>query len=350
MLVSMLSTPTYGAIAFDRAQKSLDAFNSTSRFAQVGDINASTASNDELESFGIPDRPTDPAQLDQWNKTYGQIKEIGQIAFLKSDEVPHANWSIDDWMPNWCGGVNFNNAMKTGYNPDGYQKADGIFTVPDLSQYEQLDGKKTAVSPWVGLGGFNSDANDSLIQAGITARYDGTTKPTGTASYCAWFEDYSQIPSSDYHKSAPVTVCVNGEKQWFSPGDQLACTVEINSDGTQMGYCITDCTTGLSTGLIWASTTVPLDSPKAISNQSAEWITEDNMGSNYKLAKYGSIEWEGTYGYGKTKAIGNACGINPLAAGTSYAEGVSTVYDKNTNQIVSQPSDSQHFTTTWKDY
>lgn len=85
------------------------------------------------------------------------------------------------------------------------------------------------------------------------------------------------------------------------PGDVLSFAAQISSnDGKQVTFCISNQTTGVSTGNFIESTAIPCSTdpnpgPTENNNQ-VEWITEKN---GLSLAQYGTVEMSSClYGYG----------------------------------------------------
>lgn len=342
--------------------------------AKTGKIDASTASNDELAAFGIPCRPTDTAELAQWNKIYSGIKQIFPVKLMPS-MITNTSWNQFDSSPSWCGGVNRDNSLpEGGYSTPGYQLVEGGQNVPDLSKYMQLGNATEMLSQWVGIGGFSANTTDSVIQCGVTSV--SATDPNDTnyyrpgypQYYFPWLEDYSNDPSTLFYHSAAqlMSMYVNGSytPYWINAGETVAEACTLNSDGSQMGFIVTDTTNGRSSGVIWIDTG-DATHPKAVSNYCAEWINErphyagaENLlaDGNY-LANYGTTNWFNcrcAYGTGSSNTLEYGLESNyqletsPMTYGVNEQENFNGTFIREST--VSEPTSAGSFSTTWNYY
>jgi hypothetical protein len=322
-------------------QQYTDFLNTHTTFhGKTGDIKASTASNSQLQEYGIPVRPTNPVQLQKWNQTFGTIKRVIRPQF-KVTNITNQNWGSYEIFGNWCGGINQDSSLSTtSYNTTGYQDLEAYVTVPNLAQYTQQNGTISLATQWVGLGGNTSNLDVSLEQDGIAEQSNGSAGYT----YYPWWEDYSNVPNSTYYH-APMVQITNMN---INPGDSILLDTELINNGTEMQFFVDDLSNGTFSGFF----DEPTDGD--VSNNCAEWISEDpgnGAGGLYSLANYGICNFtNASFSYG-TESSYNTVPPTDLPTSTSSDFGINTVDNGTTLQTVSSLTGSDNaFTTTWDNY
>ena len=320
----------------DQQKKDLvDSVNKNGKFAKkYGKIDISKATNADLEDYGIPDRPTDPQALKQWNDEFSNVKEVIKPEFEVGDFT--CGWPNNTSNTNiWSGCANGDQSLNpNGFNSVGYQNVLGSFNVPTISS----SISPSAVSMWVGLGG-----SSDLIQDGVEASYCNRTDPNIPLPlgfhYQAFWEEAPRITM--VYKDLTINA-----------GDKINVGTALSNDiqGTWMVFRITNSTTGQTTGDFKQLAGGTKE------NDSALWITEAPQYKNllsqiliYPLANYGTVNWLGSYAYG---SIGGAnqiqcCAIPNHYAGMPICRGINMVKSVLESQV-SNPTSYNTFTTTWK--
>ncbi|MDR3584160.1 MAG: hypothetical protein P4L59_02410 [Desulfosporosinus sp.] len=339
----------------------LNQINNNTIFRQkYGKIDVSKATNEEFKEYGIPERPTDPEELKQWNRLYGSIKETIKPQFAFSDT------SGISWPSSWpngtiaankieSGAFNRDDNLNVGFNPIGYQNVIGEFTVPDLTKYKDNTNTTAKVMFWAGIGGANPNppGHDSLIQDGVEADF-----ANNSASYHAFWEDACSIPGNYYNNSgvpgSSNAAYITSLK--INSNDVIDVGVGLSgSGGSTMNFQITDWTTGQSTSFSEQTKVPTATDPNpvaAINNNCAEWFTEAPTllpsGNISPLADYGTENWLGCYSYGPLGAAKTESGMvaNPFT-GASDVKGINMFKNNILESSTSNPTFYNTFTTTW---
>lgn len=146
-----------------------------------------TATDDQLQTYGFPPRPTNPTDLQQWTQTWQGATISGAPAFCEGDQTaapvqqlrPSPSDSSNSTSYNWAGTIAHNDTGQfvaaEGDWPQSGAKSCGCST------------SDTDESTWVGLGGDNTQA---LLQAGTDMQGTGSS-----ATLFAWWEYLHKCPS-----------------------------------------------------------------------------------------------------------------------------------------------------------
>lgn len=328
---------------------------------KTGKINAAAADNVTLEAFGLPDRPDqqkDPQGYKNWMANYGAIKEIGTVTTTAGDIIHTPNFSPTINSSNWCGCVNKDNNLSSSvYHHTGYKEvyAD-IPVINEMYCSPQIIGTEAYYSPWVGLGGDDSNAT-SLLQVGLDLEYY-----YWESDPYAWTEVVGQhkylsdgVTPNPFYEAPQTFISVNGKQTWVGLRDNFHMGTAIddsNPNDPLMGYIMTDTTTGLSTGLKF----IDLKDPVNAADDSADYISEAPTvsGSRAILANYGTQDFTNCYYYygssvgesGNTKEPGML--PNPLTS-QGYAMGMNMYNTQGTVEDAkyNPPTSDTSFSTTW---
>jgi Peptidase A4 family len=132
-------------------------------------FDARTATDEQLERYNFPPRPSDPAALAEWDKTFGNDAKPVPPGGCVSDEFAEEEFASEDEVTlNWAG---FENPAQG--HPSHFGAVTGEYGQP---AYHSTSCAEPHEVSWTGLGG---DFSSNLIQ-------DGTGM---TASeYFAWYE------------------------------------------------------------------------------------------------------------------------------------------------------------------
>lgn len=243
-------------------------------------FNPLTATNQELEKYNFPPRPSGGADLTAWTKAMQHFKEFITPKYGKSNmhtdlatgqpglssnsdsgSVANATGTGNYYTDNWSGYVDYNT---TG---NDFTDVHGTWTVPSISSPDN-----SYYSSWVGFGGFtfSGHSSPSVMQAGVQAELNNS----GGFSLTPWWEIYP------YNYEQPITNLT------ISPGDTLYTDISYttNNGGTFSWY-LEDETTGQA---------IPVQKITGVSpyydGTEAEWIVERPTvnGSLSSLGDFGS--------------------------------------------------------------
>jgi len=290
-----------------------------------------TASNAELESFGLPDRPTDPTALKQWQDTYGAIKNIIPVTMQATNK--RNSWNLTPNYPGgtWAGGINCDQSQSDTFNPNGYRGVSGTFLVNPL---KADSGGLSTTTDWVGIGGYQLTSNvGTIVQCGVENTVVGYLYP--------WLEVYGATPGSYYSSSPGMnTVYLSSTTgSWVHVGDNLLCQCSVDAADSMMSFLVTDTTNGSSSGIWKLPTAVSGYTTEKCDTSGAEWISEVQV---YGLADYGTEYFNNcNYYYGANQAQMQGMVPNPLASLPTCA-GVSA-----TAQSTSAATSNNSFYTKW---
>ncbi|MCJ1403993.1 hypothetical protein MMC11_007217 [Xylographa trunciseda] len=164
---------------------------------------------------------------------------------------------------NWAGAILDSPADQT------FDFVYGRFTVPNVSPPPGSGDGSWGSSAWVGLSGVSSNG---FIQTGINLNVNSNSGTT-TQSFAAWYE---WLPGY----AAVVDMAV-------SVGDEIALTVNSNSDGSAGTITIEN----LSNGQYFNTVLTPPVPNDNINATTAEWIVEDYFlnGDLVSLADFGTL-------------------------------------------------------------
>jgi len=305
------------------------------------DFDPLKASDEELKTYGIPQRPSDPKKLKQWEKEVSNAKwveptieevpkeiRLGNTAQLdndasitNSDTKALTNSSTLDSIfstasNNWAGYV---------YGSTAYGASADV-TVPSI--YAPSNYRPASCAQWVGTGGNSSTA---LAQCGICE----SVSSVGANSYFAWYETIGTNVSSSAYMFSSFSV---------SPKDDVYFSMyrESASSGINLVYYMHNNTKGTYTSI-----TVNVTSYSGISS-SAEWIFErpanasglDYLASPTNATGYHTVSFT-QCGYKDTASIWQD------ASGTAYY-----LYDKTFTDIIASETylGVNSFIVSWYDY
>ncbi|MGA9695926.1 MAG: G1 family glutamic endopeptidase [Dehalococcoidales bacterium] len=201
-------------------------------------FNPLTATNAELQQYGFPSRPVDPAALAQWENVMSHCKYYGKPEQTPSDTTSFGLQKPINYSYNWAGFA----TTSLDNNGATFTEASGYWTQPNY-----LDTFYGDPILWTGIGGYQQ--GNPIVQAGTDC--NGTFWHAPVQNIC-WVEDF---PYRRLWESYPV----------ITPGDNIF--VNVTYGGTVSTAFFADLSNG-------QYTSVPFWTPD-YDNTSAEYIWED---------------------------------------------------------------------------
>jgi hypothetical protein len=239
------------------------------------------ASDSDLQAYGFPPKPANPAALDAWKMIVshaGQriVPEFGTSS-IKHRPIQETTRDFDGnlFSENWSG------VALVPPSTNIFNAVSGIWNIPSVTLPTGL-GCSSAIpgyysSTWVGIDGFNDNV---AVQAGTSQNVTcaGTQAGLQYFAWWEWFPDF-EIPIANF--------AVN-------PGDSMmqevfTLTVSQAGGNGAANFFLLDFTTGISTAFRAAN---PNPSPADdAQGNSAEWILEATTvdGSITTLPKFGTV-------------------------------------------------------------
>lgn len=236
-----------------------------------------TASDEALEIYGFPPRPSDPDELAKWTENMSAwketpIPEIEQTERVHGFMQPAPMGTISplavtgtSCSTNWSGYV------ATG-GKNAFAQVQGDFVQPTV---QSGCNSNTYESTWVGLGGNTSS---SLVQTGTAMN-----TRNGGRNYYAWYEYLSTSHPNPEIVFTKVTV---------RPGDRIHCYCSFQRANNKFNAYVANNTNGTSQSVI-----VNISSSEYYDGTSAEFINERPSLSNGSqswtapLTRYGTTNW-----------------------------------------------------------
>jgi hypothetical protein len=271
------------------------------------DFNPLTASNQELLSYGLPQRPdkaTNATAYQHWERGMLALKtrvtdvearpySSHQMTPAGSPSVSAINGTVSYGSYNWSGIANFNH-LTTWNNKTSFDYVTALWNVPvakkPFGSPPCADGPWYEVT-WPGIGGFISG---SLVQGG-SYNY---TPCSGASIYEGWVEWYPSY--SILALDCGTTLCPVG------PGDDFLVTCYAAAGFADQNVFVEDITQQ------WSGTvTLTYVSGPAMVGSSAEYIVErPGSGGGYlPLNNYIAEFYEESYAYNGANTLffpGNA--------------------------------------------
>ncbi len=248
-LIAGLSAPT--GTAFAQSRTSLANPSSASCPQPPQNVDLSTLSNAQLDTYGLPRRPTDGARMPKWKKVLSHAKHrvCGKGTPTNTGTQ---NTSVEQAQPNSC--TNCSEVFAGNYaTGGGYTEIWSNWYVPCLQTTHS--GKSIT---WIG------------IEGGSVVAQVGTEQNTSSPQYFAWWEDRGDVPD-------------NGPYDVFSVscGDYMYAEVEANSSNYphEAYMFITDTYSSL-----YHSQVDP-----HYANSQADWLVEKEY--NADLSDFGSVQF-----------------------------------------------------------
>jgi len=216
-------------------------------------FNPKKATNEQLEEYGLPTRPSDPNALKDWEKQIKNYKKAVKPskAYVKknaSNTITNTTNSI------WSGTV------ITG---GSFQVVTGSFTQPTISGANST----TQESTWVGIGGYGINR---LIQCGTASN---------AGNYTAWYEVVSSILPNPQQADFSYAV---------SPGNNIGATVKYNPTDDTATFIVS------VNGNFTPVKVYYISSNGCYDGSTAEWIAErpkPNITTN--LANFNQVNFTG---------------------------------------------------------
>ena len=194
-----------------------------------------TATDAELQSYGLPARPADAAGLRDWQDMFAHYRGAGSPGLCEGRRTHALVRTQKDG--NWAGGVlipsspgrNEYSSAKLGWYQAGF--------------HPQACGSTAAYSTWVGLGGFSSKSPGYSQIGGPST---GGLIQAGTDYYQPANEEYAWWEAISTTHPFPEVIFTNS---WLHihPGDQMYAWVSY-TNGTA-GFTVYDA----STGYLWTA-------------------------------------------------------------------------------------------------
>lgn len=305
------------------------------------DFDPINASDEDLRLYGLPQRPSNPVDLKQWEKQVSgatwekpTIQELpknirlgGSLQLTGTDNMKDSATESTTYSKtedityatanqNWCGYI---------YTSSAYGAKTEI-TVPTI--YASSSYRPAACAQWAGIGGYSSG---KLAQLGIGENVSSS----GTSSYFAWYETIGTDVDDSAYQLTNFSV---------SPGDDIFVSMYIDfsvSSGINLIYYYHNYTTSKYT-----SVTVNVTSYSGIAT-SAEWIFErPSTSSGYAYLARPTVN--SAYQVPFTSCgYRNSSSVWKSASGSQYY-----IYNPSTGNTLATASSmsSNAFTATWKNY
>jgi hypothetical protein len=234
-------------------------------------FNPQIASAEDLELYQLPSRPSDLAELANWNSTmhgltFGSVPDAFIDTFPNTDPVKAGTVNFGNWGGYYVGNANI--------RTNKYVAVKGNFVVPTV--YSQCNGGQKRVTAWVGLGGVNSNYPNSLVQQGIA----WCNQPTG--QLLGKWNPFLEFANS----SLPVAFCGSSTWEVFA-GDTIYNNMSFQSSNNKAFFYMEDQTTQT-----YRSCSLTPPQGWSFDGTTAEWIVEeylDNNGDQIPLANYGTL-------------------------------------------------------------
>ena len=177
-------------------------------------FNPLTATDQELQQYGFPSRPSDAKELQEWENVMQYAKQ-----YVKPDQHPSSfihGLVRTSTSSHWAGYVVNGTDNKINGNAPLYTQATGEWTQPTYS------GTNAVASLWVGMGGWTGSS--SIVQAGADSNVPGSTK------YEFWVED---APAGTVWEATPVVNAGNILYVDVQYGGSTSTAFLLNSSTTQ---------------------------------------------------------------------------------------------------------------------
>ncbi len=287
-----------------------------------------TASDEDLETYGFPPRPSDPDELEKWAESMSVWKET-PIPKIEQSEQTH--WFMQPAISaeispmavtRTSNSYNWSGYVATG-GKNAFAHVQGDFVQPSINATCKNNAYE---STWIGLGG--NAGSSSLVQTGTAMN----TK-NGGRHYYAWYEYLSAS-----HPNPEIVLT----KVTIRPGDKIHCYCSFNRTSNKFNAYVANNTNGTSQSVI-----VNISASEYYDGRSAEFINErptltNGVSSWYApLTKYSTTKWTN-------------CRVFPTEGawtdlGSLSTTKVTMVYNGHTLALPSGLS-GRTFTSTWKNY
>lgn len=262
-------------------------------------FNPLAASAEELEEYGFPARPTDPAELSNWKRVFSHYKRTVSPGKLKTTEVNSTSITKTNITNNMTGDIKqnlngtiypFDNDTWAGYYADSIDSSnnnwvavEGEYTQPRYDS-SRANYTQSHIGSWVGLGGHYSP---NLAQAGTETYLDNT----GALNYDAWYEVLPAVSQTAKSKRTGKPLQVAG-------GNEIYVYVSFETANNKADFYILNETTGdYSPNYISVSSSL-------YSGSSADWIDEkptildsNNQPIKDYLLDCDDVQWKNCHSY-----------------------------------------------------
>lgn len=285
-------------------------------------FNPLNASNETLETYGFPTKPTDPEELIKWTERMKNYKYT-PIPEIEKTEIVHgfnkAAPKSKDTLSTKSLDQNTQSYNWSGYVAKGnFAQVQGDFVQPTIKSSEP---SYTHESTWVGLGGYY--ANSGLVQTGTAM-----TTYQGGRHYYAWYEYLSSANPNPEIRMTSVTV---------NPGDKIHAYCSFQKSNNKFNAYIANDTNGTSQSVL-----ISISSAEYFDQRTAEFINEHPSwgATDNGLTNYGVTKWTN-------------CKVYTMSG--SWVNLGSTTYDRvtminNSSNVLAEPSNlsGTSFINTWK--
>lgn len=291
--------------------------------------NPLTATAEELNTYNIPPKPVDSAQLQRWTDLVTTMRwEPPVVDKGRSGTRPGMAGAPTDGGPSTLPTLNWGGLLSLGE----YTAVSGQWRHPYA--YADQGPRPALATQWIGLGGFQPGV--PLIQMGTEARVN----PDGSGGYDTWYE----IVGTSHDTAGARKVSFD-----HSQGDEVYSQIwwtEANGVGTAH-FFIADVTRRTAT-----SFSVPKITGYAGVTSSAEWINELptlKHGSAYLSLPYYSDVDSAHVSFTESQAgsPGQLRYVDPNATTTTY---ITTHRGETLLQGVSSLGPRGDFQTIWYNY
>ena len=231
---------------------------------QPDDFDPLTASDEQLRTYAIPERPKEESALAAWNERFSTYTPVVSETLEVTDKYFSTGSSLSS--SNWSGYIA--NQVSTS---NRWVAVQGDFKQPSVS--ETLTS--ALMGSWVGIGGYNSGR---LVQAGTAIEFTNSKK-----SYWAWYEFLApghQNPAIKF----PVKV---------SPGDAIHIYVSYETANNRCSFYVEN-----QTKSTYSNHYVLNEQPTNTyyDGTTAEWIDEN---ARILFPNYGTNAWTNCKAYSR---------------------------------------------------
>lgn len=280
------------------------------------------ASNETLETYGFPVRPSNPEEKAKWTERMKNYKTT-PIPEIEQTEIVHGlNRAVPAQETSLITRALDSNTQS--YNWSGYvakgnfSQVQGDFVQPTISSSEP---SYTHESTWVGLGGYYT--NSGLVQTGTSI-----TTYQGGRHYYAWYEYLSSANPNPEIRMTSVTV---------NPGDRIHAYCSFQKSNNKFNAYIANDTNGTSQAVL-----ISISASEYFDQRTAEFINEHPSwgATDNGLTNYGVTNWTNCKVYTMTGTWMN------LGSTTYYRV---TMINRNGN-VLAEPSNlsGTSFINTWR--
>lgn len=282
------------------------------------------ATDEQLEQYGFPARPTKKSDLADWTEMMSSYKKTATPSLTKTNRIHSTGQKVKNVTGNAIGNVN---ATRGYYNWSGYVMNGSFNSVScDFRQPTIQSGatSNTYESTWIGLGGADTPR---LTQCGTAMN-----TANGGRNYYAWYEYLGNGVGVPEIRLNNITVRAN---------DRIHCYLSFQKSNNKLNCYIANNTNGTSQTIL-----ISLSSATYFDGSTADFINEHpSVGdTDNGLCNYGTTNWTSCKAYTMSGSWVN------LSAGSPDK---CIMYSSDLKRILSEPgsiSSGTNFPCYWRNY